>query len=149
MQLALVPAQNDGEAPQLVPMRNYDFMLRTCALVILWICYGHYNLSSIVLHICFEILYMWHTQPQIPGSATAHVLPLLHHLPHQTSTNVSLVSVSITTMLLPQTKTLLVSIHLGSRYEHVNVSRPQFGAMVFWRLMNTTNLCFATVISFE
>jgi len=85
----------------------------------------------------------------IQSKPEPHVLPLLHYLPHQTATNVSLMSVSITTMLLPQTTTLLVSIHLGSRYEHVNVSRPQFGAMVFWRLMNTTNLCFPTVIPFE
>jgi hypothetical protein len=36
MQLTLVPAQNDGEASQLVPMRNDDlFMFRTCALVII------------------------------------------------------------------------------------------------------------------
>ena len=35
MPLALVPAQNDGEAPQLVPMQNYDFMLPTCSLVII------------------------------------------------------------------------------------------------------------------
>jgi hypothetical protein len=38
--------------------------------LLLWICYVHYNLSSIVLHICFKILYMWHTQLQIPSSAT-------------------------------------------------------------------------------
>ena len=36
--------------------------------LLLWICYDHYNLSSIILCICFET---WHTQPQIPGSATA------------------------------------------------------------------------------
>ena len=35
--------------------------------LLLWICYDHYNLSSIILCICFET---WHTQPQIPGSAT-------------------------------------------------------------------------------
>ena len=36
MPLALVPAQNDGEAPQLVPMRNDDlFMFQTCTLVII------------------------------------------------------------------------------------------------------------------
>jgi hypothetical protein len=36
MQLALVLAQNDGEASLLVPMRNDDlFMFRTCALVII------------------------------------------------------------------------------------------------------------------
>ena len=66
MQLALVPAQNDGEAPQLVPMRNDDlFMFRTCTLVIticLFKCCDYYNLLSIILHICFEILYIWHTQ---------------------------------------------------------------------------------------
>jgi hypothetical protein len=36
MQLALMPAQNDGEASQLVPTRNDDlFMFQTCALVII------------------------------------------------------------------------------------------------------------------
>jgi len=35
--------------------------------LLLWICYDHYNSSSIILCICFET---WHTQPQIPGSAT-------------------------------------------------------------------------------
>ena len=34
-------------------------------------CHDHYNLSGIILHFCIEILYIWHTQPQIPGSATA------------------------------------------------------------------------------
>jgi len=42
--------------------------------LLLWICYDHYNLSSIILCICFET---WHTQPQIPGSATGHVT--YHH----------------------------------------------------------------------
>ena len=40
--------------------------------LLLWICYDHYNLSSIILCICFET---WHTQPQIPGSATALIIP--------------------------------------------------------------------------
>ena len=36
MPLALVTAQNDGEAPQLVPMRNDDlFMFQTFTLVII------------------------------------------------------------------------------------------------------------------
>jgi len=34
-------------------------------------CHDHYNLSGIILHFCIEILYIWYTQPQIPGSATA------------------------------------------------------------------------------
>jgi hypothetical protein len=57
-------------------MRNY-LCFKLVLWLLLWICYGHYNLSSIVLHICFKILYMWHTQPQIPSSATVLVLLLL------------------------------------------------------------------------
>jgi hypothetical protein len=79
----------------------------------------------------------------IQSNPEPHILPPLHHLPHQIATNVS------TTMLLPWTTMLLVSLRLGSRYTHVNVSRPQFDDMVFWRSMNTTNLCFAMVITFE
>jgi hypothetical protein len=53
--------------------------------LLLWICYDHYNLSSIILCICFET---WHTQPQIPGSATEPaVLELNPWHPHQQSTS--------------------------------------------------------------
>jgi len=45
---------------------NYSY-LELKFWLLLWICYDHYNLSSIILCICFET---WHTQPQIPGSAT-------------------------------------------------------------------------------
>jgi len=47
---------------------NYSY-LELKFWLLLWICYDHYNLSSIILCICFET---WHTQPQIPGSATGH-----------------------------------------------------------------------------
>ena len=53
---------------------NYSY-LELKFWLLLWICYDHYNLSSIILCICFET---WYTQPQIPSSATVIKLSTSH-----------------------------------------------------------------------
>jgi len=38
--------------------------------LLLWICYGRYNLIVHYIMYLLRFFYIWHTQPQIPGSAT-------------------------------------------------------------------------------